>query len=1478
MSCRASWPHSVVAKGSLTGVQFFFDCLWLPVFLINSKGCCFPTVRDVERLGMLLFILTLLLAAAIEAAPIVSFPLNSQVPPVARVSQPFDFQFSPGTFTAASGSLEYSLSGSPTWLSLDSPNRRLYGSPTEKDIGAPSFTIIAEDATGSTPMQATLIVSADAAPKLNVDITDSLAKAGKLSGPRSLSLQPSEQFSIQFPMDTFTSSTTADLTYYATLSDRSPLPSWVSFNPDSMVFSGTCSASSQTVDLMLVASDVRGFAGSSLVFTISVSTHQLFFSNVDQTVNVTAGSEVNIANLRNQLSLDGEALSDTDFKNATASPPSWLSFDPKTLGIRGTAPQDVNSTSFTISAADRFGDVANTTILLMAGSELFRGAVGNLNAVVGEPAKFDLSNVVTKQPGLQVEVDLGSAAQWLHFDEDSLTISGEIPSSAAPQEIHGSIKVTTADGSQSDTGSFDIVVKAAEATGSNPRSTSATANASTTAGSSETSSAGLSPHETSNNGAVIAVSVVCIVVAIIALVLGFLLYRRSGRPGRPSSPRRRKEDISRPIYHDESDWQMADDTFIGERDVEKGEGTVRRTNIPPPQIGTPSPLKRATMEKRGIRHNYRPSHATSIGENDSQVLHSAIQSGDWSVAAGAIPVSHGAGPSSRPLEDSPARGRRSRRSFRVHRDSQDSYGRRSVGLPARRRLHGIGHGRTSFGSPSRRFSSQRSRGADSYSSFSTLSTGMLSNGLLSPTASQFPAPPPSPCTTNRHSNAENRKSVRIVPGSPAADNSTILADTRPLDERRQSYIRNRALSRSPFFAAHTSSRGSSSQRPSMIGALGDSRPSGDAGEYAGRTLSPSSYYGSHPTAAGAMVSSTEERPQFPGSLRRKRTGQGRTARAYSESSSTVADTPSRWRSPNNGTIGPLTGTAPTESPRSSMILSGLSDSAYTTTEGTGTEEYSNGRSPADDEGDPMDIDDPEELRISSDLSGSSEGIATRPPAFMTSPLSPSALRVKKRQQQEHQAPSSTAPAQHSAPGIVPSSSKDEEEDDDDDSKALEDLLHRTPSPANSFKSNITHSPFHHHHHRRRRNRSTAASASAPSSPTKPPPPLPASVIPPRHHRHHRPKTSLTDLATITSRRRGGDDKDPANAAMTPPSLEDFNHAALLRNSAVATQQRRRSSAAGMGGGGGGGGIGGIGGRGVGKLGLSAAVRQQLRQRDSIINRGRHQYGSGGSRTGSVGKMGGVGGGGGGGGGGGPIVSNSGRFSNRAGRERKRRSGNGSGAGVGVGVAGGSRLSGALGQQQQREAGEALLVGRDTGVGAEAPGMMEQQERDDEVTSAHPAAASGLRIPLSMISNAGAKANFLAPSSQQQQQQPPSLCPPPPPFGSTPSSPSKKLQAGSSGSSGMYGLGSSGFRDDDHFFMGPGKARRPVSVESSPTRFSSMRGTRESVIGAAAAGAERAGAWKTGEVTPVSPGVPPLPEKSEERKTRESSVVGNEAFL
>lgn len=278
----------------------------------------------------------------------------------------------------------------------------------------------------------------------------------------------------------------------------------------------------------------------------------------------------------------------------------------------------------------------------------------------------------------------------------------------------------------------------------------------------------------------------------------------------------------------------------------------------------------------------------------------------------------------------------------------------------------------------------------------------------------------------------------------------------------------------------------------------------------------------------------------------------------------------------------------------------------------------------------------------------------------------------------------------------------------------------------------------------------------------------------------------------------------------------------------------------------------------------------------------------GSRESGGGGIGGIGGGGGG-------VGRREKRDRERSERRRRRSGNGSGAGP--------RFSVLDQQRQEREA--AAVMGRDTGVGAEAPWMKEDEEERGTTTSSqqpppppppHTAAAgsntSGLRIPLSMISNVGAKTNVLSPfSSHQQYQQPPSLLPPLPPSPSShtysspsslSSSPSKKkkhprthlhpISAAdpTNNPGGMYGLGSSALGDDDRIFFVPeGRARRPVSVESSPTRFTSVRGgiVRENATGGVS-----------------SPPPPPIPRKSDERgtgtgtKTRESSVAGNEAFL
>ncbi|KAK7527452.1 uncharacterized protein IWZ02DRAFT_370982, partial [Phyllosticta citriasiana] len=821
---------------------------------------------------MLPFAFILSLALAVEGIPTISFPLNSQVPPVARVSQRFEFRFSPGTFAQTSGTVNYSISGNPPWLAFDSPNRRLYGTPTATDVGTTHFAITAQDSTGSTAMESTLMVSDHPAPEVKGNITTSLLSAGKLSGPNAVVLYPSTNFTIHFDDGLF-SSATSDLTQYtAILSNRSPLPSWIKFDSGDLALSGTSPAADtlpQTLDILLIASDYPGFAGAEVGFSLFVSNHEFVFAVVEQTISLSPGDSVRITNLRDSLSLDGNPISNSNLQRATAQIPEWLSFDPTSMEINGTAPQNINYTEIAVLAVDTYGDVANTTLQLISASMLLRGDIGVLNAVVGEPVKFDMSTVIVGGSDLDIQVDLGAAAQWLQFDQRERTIIGEIPVGSKPQTINASVNITKAEGSVSDSQGFSIVIESANATSRrtniSPRPTAIDAEAITA---SDHSAAARSSPNHESNSVIIAVSVCCVLFALIALVLGILFFRRRKRASsrersRSSSPKINKPDISRPIYEEHA-WENDEDAFTnpGDRDVEKGDSTHRaRTPEPPPQIALPSPLKKSR------HHKYKPSQTSTIGETDRVMIESAIRSGEWSLPD----MRRSQHIKSRPAGDSPIRGRRPVRSFPVHRDSNDA--RYPIGLPHRKRMTGIGHGRASWGSPSRRLSGQRlstysQQSPGSRSSYSTLSTGMLS-----PAPSSFPNPPPTSPTSdaNRFSNADERKSVRLVPGSPPSDGLSFLAaaaaaDDRSLHEKRQSWIRQRASAHSPFFS---SSCGSSEKRPSIIGTM-----NGETKENMSLEGSSDSGAQSRPVTTGAM---STDASKFPGSLRRKRPGRRATA-------------------------------------------------------------------------------------------------------------------------------------------------------------------------------------------------------------------------------------------------------------------------------------------------------------------------------------------------------------------------------------------------------------------------------------------------------------------------------------------------------------------------------------------------------------------------------------------------------------------------
>ncbi|KAF2142568.1 uncharacterized protein K452DRAFT_270323, partial [Aplosporella prunicola CBS 121167] len=413
---------------------------------------------------MLPFAVLFLLAGVASGTLTVSFPINSQVPPVARVFQPFSFQFSDTTFASATGPLQYALSENPSWLSLDAADRKLWGTPSPSDTGSVDFTVIATDTTGSVSMRSTLLVATDSPPHVGANVTESLLKAGKLSGTTTLALYPSTEFTVGFPDDTFTSSDGKNVSYYATMSNHTPLPAWVIFKPEELSFSGTTptfSAFPQNFEILLIASDAPGFAGASLKFSIVISNHQFVFSERQQTVDTTPGEAIEVMNLKGLLSLDDQKVGDSDLQSATAEAPSWLSFDQKTLSMRGTAPKDVQSADVTVSVTDKFGDIANTTVQFSVRPETTTGQVGTIDVVPGEPVNYPLKSLLPDRTDSKVSVDFGDAAKWLQLDQDTMTIRGTIPSSVEPQTIRAKFSITVPDGPQNDPKPFDIVVKRA---------------------------------------------------------------------------------------------------------------------------------------------------------------------------------------------------------------------------------------------------------------------------------------------------------------------------------------------------------------------------------------------------------------------------------------------------------------------------------------------------------------------------------------------------------------------------------------------------------------------------------------------------------------------------------------------------------------------------------------------------------------------------------------------------------------------------------------------------------------------------------------------------------------------------------------------------------------------------------------------------------------------------------------------------------
>ena len=381
-------------------------------------------------------------------APQIALPFNAQVPSVARVSQPYSYQFSPSTFTSTNGDqLIYSIQNTPIWLQINSTTRTLYGTPESSNLGPLVFNLLADDGSGRTSMQATLVVVNSSAPRIG-NITRAIATHGPLSDITTLSLRTGSPFSIS--MQGIFSNVRRPL-YYATSSDHSPLPSWVQFDATTLRFSGSTPvalSAPQTYGISLHVSEVEGFSEEAATFRLAVGSHQLYFVPVQSQLSLAGNTSFEVSVLKDALYLDNRTIQSQDVASIRYQGPDWISFNNSTLTLSGKPPAETPVQNITFIARDIYGDTAVSRLSLIiqpisSSTPSFIHDLAAVNATIGEYFSYTIPQSSFAVMNFSASLEIPDDYPWLTFVASNLTIHGNVPNSLSPADMTTNLTITS---------------------------------------------------------------------------------------------------------------------------------------------------------------------------------------------------------------------------------------------------------------------------------------------------------------------------------------------------------------------------------------------------------------------------------------------------------------------------------------------------------------------------------------------------------------------------------------------------------------------------------------------------------------------------------------------------------------------------------------------------------------------------------------------------------------------------------------------------------------------------------------------------------------------------------------------------------------------------------------------------------------------------------------------------------------------------
>ncbi|CAK7238804.1 MAG: polarity establishment/cellular polarization [Sporothrix thermara] len=505
------------------------------------------------------------------SSPTLSFPINAQVPPVARVASTFSFVFADNTFTSSSaassaaGAMTYSLVDAPNWLSIDSGERWLHGTPQDGDVPAGdvvgiNFGVMATDDTGSTTSNITLVVSRNPAPTVEIPIAQQLADSGlPYSEPSSLLSYPDTYFKFSFSPSTFSNSS---LNYYAVSGDNSPMPSWIAFDSNILQFSGTTPPSDslveppQTFNFQLIASDVTGFSAVSIGFSIVVGSHEITADDPSVVLNATVGKELVYSGLQNGIRIDGQLAGPANLSAKVlsgSSPPDWLTFDTDTWELSGTPPSSAQNSAFSISFFDALFDSVNVTFQVDfdENGTVFRNTLPALQAQRGSEFRLDLGPYLVQTDGVSIDVQSSPHEDWIKFDNSTFVVSGNVPIAETESAISVSVRATVDSSQATESETFMLQImpgtSSNNATASTSTSTSSTSASAEPASTTSAAAAGAAATSTPVETILLAVLIPTMLLALVLLILVLCYCWRRRQKRRELEASLTNKDISDPV-------------------------------------------------------------------------------------------------------------------------------------------------------------------------------------------------------------------------------------------------------------------------------------------------------------------------------------------------------------------------------------------------------------------------------------------------------------------------------------------------------------------------------------------------------------------------------------------------------------------------------------------------------------------------------------------------------------------------------------------------------------------------------------------------------------------------------------------------------------------------------------------------------------------------------------------------------------------